>query len=70
MRKVSIVWLTEARIEKNEIIDYIAERNVLAALGVDQHIEQQVGQLAGRIRRPETCPSAGSTTGKPKASEK
>jgi toxin ParE1/3/4 len=31
---------------KNAIIDYIAERNVLAALGVDQQIEQLVGQLA------------------------
>ena len=46
MHKASIVWLTEARIDKNEIVAYIAERNVVAALGVDQHIDQQVAQLA------------------------
>ncbi len=46
MHRASIVWLAEARIEKDEIVDYIAQRNVLAALGVDQQIEQQVGQLA------------------------
>jgi toxin ParE1/3/4 len=46
MRKATIAWLTLAAIEKDEIVDYIAERNVLAALGVDQQIGQQVAQLA------------------------
>lgn len=46
MRSVSIAWLAEASAEKDELLDYIAERSVLAALGVDEHIRQQVGQLA------------------------
>jgi toxin ParE1/3/4 len=45
MRSSVIVWLPEAIAEKDDILDYIAERNVLAALGVDAHIEQQIKQL-------------------------
>ena len=45
MRRSAIVWLPEAIAEKDDLLDYIAERNVLAALAVDAHIEQQVGQL-------------------------
>jgi plasmid stabilization system protein ParE len=42
MRSSAIVWLPEAIAEKDDILDYIAEHNVLAALAVDAH---QVGQL-------------------------
>lgn len=45
MRSNAIVWLLEAVEEKDDILDYIAEHNVLAALAIDAHIEQQVGQL-------------------------
>ncbi len=46
MRRSLIVWLPEAIAEKkDDLLDYIAERNVLAALAIDAHIEQQVGQL-------------------------
>ncbi len=45
MRSGTIVWLAEASEEKDDILNYIAERNVLAALGIDAHIKQQVGQL-------------------------
>jgi toxin ParE1/3/4 len=45
MRRSAIVWLPEAIAEKDDLLDYIAERNVLAALAVDAHIEQQVSQL-------------------------
>lgn len=45
MRSFSIVWLPEAITEKDEILDYLAERNILAALALDEHIERQVGQL-------------------------
>lgn len=45
MRSSAIVWLPEAIAEKDDLLDYIAEHNVLAALAVDAHIEQQVGQL-------------------------
>ncbi|PRC93034.1 type II toxin-antitoxin system RelE/ParE family toxin [Solimicrobium silvestre] len=41
----SVVWLSEAIAEKDDILNYIAERNVLAALGIDTHIKQQVSQL-------------------------
>lgn len=46
MRSGSIVWLAEASAEKDEILDYIAEHSVLAALGIDQHIFDQVSQLS------------------------
>jgi toxin ParE1/3/4 len=46
MAKCAIIWLPEAIAEKDNLIDYIADRNILAALGVDQHIGQQVNQLA------------------------
>jgi len=45
MRSSAIVWLPEASEEKDDILDYIAERNVLAALAIDERIKQQVGQL-------------------------
>lgn len=45
MRRSLIVWLPEAIAEKDDLLDYIAGRNVLAALAIDAHIEQQVGQL-------------------------
>lgn len=45
MHRKAIAWLPEAIAEKDDILDDIAERNVLAALGIDAHIEQQIGQL-------------------------
>jgi toxin ParE1/3/4 len=45
MLSVVIVWLPEASTEKDELLDYIAERNVLAALGVDDQMRRQVDQL-------------------------
>ena len=42
---MQIVWLYQASSEKDGLIDYIAEHNALAALGVDDHIRQQVSQL-------------------------
>lgn len=45
MPDVQIVWLPEARSERAELIDYIAERNMLAAFSVDDQISRQVEQL-------------------------
>ena len=45
MRSGTIVWLTEASEEKDDILNYIAKRNVLAALGIDAQIKQQIDQL-------------------------
>jgi len=45
MHSSAIVWLPEAIAEKDDILDYIANHSVLAALGVDDHIAQQVDQL-------------------------
>jgi toxin ParE1/3/4 len=46
MQRNKIAWLPEAIAEKEDILDFIAEHNVLAALGVDAHIRQQVDQFA------------------------
>lgn len=46
MARCAIVWLPEAIAEEDNLIDHIAGHNILAALGVDQHIGQQVNQLA------------------------
>lgn len=45
MRLNTIVWLPEAIAEKDTILDYIADHNVLAALGADAHIKRQIDQL-------------------------
>ena len=40
-----IVWLPDASVEKDELLKYISEHNLLAAFGVDDHIRNQVAQL-------------------------
>ena len=45
MRSNYIVWLPEAVADLNDILDFIAEQNVLAALGVDAQIKRQIDQL-------------------------
>ena len=45
MQHKTIVWLPEAIAEKDTILDYIADHNVVAALGVDAHMKQQIDQL-------------------------
>jgi toxin ParE1/3/4 len=51
---VHIVWLPEARSERAELIDYIAERNVLAAFSVDDRISRQVDLLTAFPRLGRT----------------
>lgn len=41
-----IVWLETALADRDGQLDYIAERNVLAAVGQGNHIETQVDRLA------------------------
>jgi toxin ParE1/3/4 len=46
MAKFEVVWLSEAVLEKDEIIDYIEDRNVLASLAISKHLQQQASQLS------------------------
>lgn len=46
LRDFAVFWLSEAVQDKDEIVDYIAEHNLLAALAVDEAFNRQVGQLA------------------------
>ncbi len=46
MPDFSVVWLTTARLEKDALLAYMAERNVLATLGLNDQIDRQVNQLA------------------------
>lgn len=41
----NIVWLESAQQDKDAALTYIAQYSVLAALGIDEQIEQQVSQL-------------------------
>lgn len=46
MHDFDVFWLSEAVEEKEAVIEYIGEHNLLAALAVDEAIDRQVGQLA------------------------
>jgi toxin ParE1/3/4 len=46
MNDFAVFWLSEAVEEKNDVVDYIASHNLLAALAVDEAINRQVGQLS------------------------
>ena len=61
---MKLEWLPQAILDFNEIIDYIAEDNPVAAIGQGDEIERQVAGLAanhlmgrpGRpVRRPGKC---------------
>lgn len=52
----TIEWLDEAVQDKDNIVFYIAEHDIVAAVGIDEEIEKQVGALArfpalGRLGR-------------------
>lgn len=53
----TIDWLEDAVQEKNDIVDFIAQQgSILAAISVDERIEEEVGKLAqfpllGRVGR-------------------
>ena len=40
-----IAWLAEAIEDKDDLLEYIAQQSVLAALAVDEQIAQQIAQL-------------------------
>lgn len=52
----TIEWLDEAVEDKNKIVFYIARRDPVAAFGIDEEFDKQVGALAsfpgmGRVGR-------------------
>lgn len=46
MHDFEVLWLSEALLEKDAVIDYIATHSVVAALSINDAIDRQVGQLA------------------------
>ncbi len=47
---MNFVWLPAAMADRDELIDYIARENLVAAISQDDHIEKQTNQL---IQYPE-----------------